>query len=297
MECMFSQRKTSSCDQACSHVGLRNCLVVLSFAICILFIWNICLQLKIYSNSVSLNGCISINEAKKNAFKNSESKNLEDQFVQSVSRKRRSGRQLRNQVADLEGKVRSLEAAVMKKIVHLRVNQEMDDTILYSRVENFEHCPGNSATPCMRWETPNAEFQYMFDYVKDGYNKPVAIKVLSPGLYTVYAQLAISGPDRSSRYDPIVGFEIALIRYQQKYTLVEGLATQDQRGRRYHNTVNRQVDTISVLGTFKFLCDDMVYVSLLDSTNVSYNKDTSYFGMIQVSPTSALIQGNPACDP
>lgn len=35
----------------------------------------------------------------------------------------------------------------------------------------------------------------MFDYVKDGYNKPVAIKVLSPGIYTVYAQLAISGPD------------------------------------------------------------------------------------------------------
>lgn len=57
------------------------------------------------------------------------------------------------------------------------------------------HCPGNSRTPCMRWDTPNAEFQYMFDYVKDGYNKPVAIKVLSPGLYTVYAQLAISGPD------------------------------------------------------------------------------------------------------
>lgn len=77
MECMSSQKKTSSCDQACSHVGLRNGLVLMSFAVCILFIWNICLQLKISSNSVSVNGCISINEAKKNAFKNSEPKNLE----------------------------------------------------------------------------------------------------------------------------------------------------------------------------------------------------------------------------
>lgn len=293
---MSSQKKTSSCDQACSHVGLRNGLVLLSFAICILFIWNICLQLKTYSNSVSLNGCISINEAKKNAFKNCEPKNLEDKFMQSLSRKRRSGG-LRSRVTNLAEQVRSLEAAVMKKIVHLRMNQEMNDTVLYSRVDNFGHCPGNSRTPCMRWDTPNAEFQYMFDYVKDGYNKPVAIKVLSPGLYTVYAQLAISGPDTSLSFDPIVGFEIVLSREQHKYTLTKGLATQDQRGRRYHNTDNRQVDTVSVMGTFKFFCDDMVYVSLLDSTNVSYRNDTSYFGMIQGNPTSALIDGNHACDP
>lgn len=204
MECMSSQKKTSSCDQACSHVGLRNSLVLLSFAICILFIWNICLQLKTYSNSVSLNGCISINEAKKNAFKNCEPKNLENKFMQSLSRKRRSSR-LRSRVTNLEEQVRSLEAAVMKKIVHLRMNQEMNDTVLYSRVDNFGHCPGNSRTPCMRWDTPNAEFQYMFDYVKDGYNKPVAIKVLSPGLYTVYAQLMTSTRPSAQvlkQYDP-----------------------------------------------------------------------------------------------
>lgn len=66
----------------------------------------------------------------------------------------------------------------------------------YARILFIQgHCPGNSPKPCLRWDTPNAEFQHMFDYVKDGYNKPVAIKVLSPGIYTVYAQLAISGPD------------------------------------------------------------------------------------------------------
>lgn len=248
---MFSQKKTSSCDQACSHVGLRNGLVLLSFAVCILFIWNICLQLKISSNSVSVNGCISINEAKKNAFKNSEPKNLEDKFMQNLSRKRRSRRR---------------------------------------------HCPGNSPKPCLRWDTPN-EFQHMFDYVKDGYNKPVAIKVLSPGIYTVYAQLAISGPDTSTRFDPIVGFEIFLIRGPDKLSLTKGLTTQDQRGRRYHNTEHRQVDTVFVMGTFKFFCDDMVYVSLLDSTNLSYRSDASYFGMIQGNPASALIEGNHACDP
>lgn len=296
MECMSSQKKTSSCDQACSHVGLRNGLVLLSFAVCILFIWNICLQLKISSNSVSVNGCISINEAKKNAFKNSEPKNLEDKFMQNLSRKRRSGRQLRNRVTNLEAKVRSLEAAVMKKIVHLRMNQEMNDTVLYSRVDNIGHCPGNSPKPCLRWDTPN-EFPHMFDYVKDGYNKPVAIKVLSPGIYTVYAQLAISGPDTSTRFDPIVGFEIFLIRGPGKFTLTKGLTTQDQRGRRYHNTEHRQVDTVFVMGTFKFFCDDMVYVSLLDSTNLSYRSDASYFGMIQGNPASALIEGNHACDP
>uniref|UniRef100_K1QMH9 THD domain-containing protein n=1 Tax=Magallana gigas TaxID=29159 RepID=K1QMH9_MAGGI len=226
------------------HLSVRECLS----GAYLLFLWpNLTLTssteslwLKISSNSVSVNGCISINEAKKNAFKNSEPKNLEDKFMQNLSRKRRSRR-----------------PAVMKKIVHLRMNEEMNDTVLYSRVDNIGHCPGNSPKPCLRWDTPN-EFPHMFDYVKDGYNKPVAIKVLSPGIYTVYAQLAISGPDTSTRFDPIVGFEIFLIRGPGKFTLTKGLTTQDQRGRRYHNTEHRQVDTVFVMGTFKFFCDDMM---------------------------------------
>lgn len=36
-------------------------------------------------------------------------------------------------------------AAVMKKIVHLRMNQEMNDTVLYSRVDNI----GKKRRECM----------------------------------------------------------------------------------------------------------------------------------------------------
>lgn len=35
----------------------------------------------------------------------------------------------------------------------------------------------------------------MFDYVKDGYNKLVVIKVLFFGIYIVYVQFVISGFD------------------------------------------------------------------------------------------------------
>ena len=69
------------------------------------------------------------------------------------------------------------------------------------------------------------------------------------------------------------------------------------RGRRYHNTPNKPVDTVPVFGTFPFHCEDMVYVRLLDHTTVSYNNMTSYFGMTRVNPTSALSEGDYSCDP
>ena len=69
------------------------------------------------------------------------------------------------------------------------------------------------------------------------------------------------------------------------------------RGRRYHNTPNKPVDTVPVFGTFPFLCEDMVYVRLLDHTTVSYNNMTSYFGMTRVNPTSVLSGGDYSCDP
>lgn len=60
----------------------------------------------------------------------------------------------------------------------------------------------------------------MFDYVKDGYNKPVAIKVLSPGIYTVYAQLAISGPDTRYYEGWLLSIPVGFLENIEYYKLV-----------------------------------------------------------------------------
>ena len=69
------------------------------------------------------------------------------------------------------------------------------------------------------------------------------------------------------------------------------------RGRRYNNTPNKPLDTVPVFRTFPFLCEDMVYVRLLDHSTVSYNNMTSYFGMSRVNPTSARSGVAYSCDP
>ncbi|XP_056004861.1 uncharacterized protein LOC125657908 isoform X2 [Ostrea edulis] len=260
MECMDSP-KDSYCprDNSCSHVGLNKNLVLLSFAVCFLIVWNISLQYEIYSVSVALNARAK-NDVKKESIPNG-IEDPENQMTRSkitLVRVARNSRRLRDRVADLEIKVRSLEAAIVKNIVHLTMSNNMNDTILYSRVNNIANCTEHRG--CIRWDSPLAEFQYSFNYIKDGNNMPVAIKIRSPGMYTVYAQLAISGPDLTNTFDPIVGFEIVLLRGTNERILSKGLVTQDQRGRRYHNIVRRQhpVDTVLILGTFKFFCDDML---------------------------------------
>lgn len=48
---------------------------------------------------------------------------------------------------------------------------------------------------CLRWSNPESIYSRTFDYLKDNaYDMPVAIKVRSPGIYFVYAQVAVNGP-------------------------------------------------------------------------------------------------------
>ena len=68
MECMWSQRQ--SCRHTCSHA-------LLSFAVCLLFVWNICLQLQLYANLDMLTRCSDIHEPLKGEMKNSITKNSE----------------------------------------------------------------------------------------------------------------------------------------------------------------------------------------------------------------------------
>nr|XP_022336044.1 uncharacterized protein LOC111132517 [Crassostrea virginica] len=286
MECMWSQRQ--SCRHTCSHA-------LLSFAVCLLFVWNICLQLQLYANLDMLTRCSDIHEPLKGEMKNSNTKNSENTSFQGPSRLRRSARGLRGRVANLEEIVVSINAAIYKPVVHLTMSSAMNNSVLYSRVDNIGYCSSNIA--CLRWDSPREEYREAFHYVKDKYNMPVAIQVRSAGTYNVYAQLAINGNDQSLHYDPTNGYEVVLVRGQQDHVLTRGLVTQDGRGRRYNNTPNKPLDTVPVFGTFPFLCEDMVYVRLLDHSTVSYNNMASYFGMSRVNPTSALSGVDYSCDP
>ena len=75
MECMWSQREP--CGHACSHVGIKSALALLSFAVCLLFVWNICLQLQLYANMDMSTRCSDLHEPLKGEMKNSKTKNSE----------------------------------------------------------------------------------------------------------------------------------------------------------------------------------------------------------------------------
>lgn len=50
---------------------------------------------------------------------------------------------------------------------------------------------------CLRWSNPESTYSRTFDYPRDNaYDMPVAIKVRSPGIYFVYAQVAVNGPQQ-----------------------------------------------------------------------------------------------------
>ena len=68
MECMLSQGQ--SCGHTCSHA-------LLSFAVCLLFVWNICLQLQLYANMDMSTRCSDLHEPLKGEMKNSKTKNSE----------------------------------------------------------------------------------------------------------------------------------------------------------------------------------------------------------------------------
>ncbi|XP_061194519.1 uncharacterized protein LOC133202679 [Saccostrea echinata] len=299
MEYMFSQKKSNcSCAYSCSHVGCKKALVFLSFAVFILVIWNIFLQYQVYTVSVKLNGCTQngekkaqmVNEMKNSSTENNRAKSMPLPFL---VRERRSNRRLRNRVSTLEDgyaalncTVEILKAVILKKVAHLAMSNSMNRTILYTRVDNIANCSSNAG--CLRWDNPLEEFKDSFTFIKDGNNMPVAIKITSPGIYYVYAQLAISGPDLSTSYDSTVGFQIVQVRGQREFTLSKGIATQDQRGRRYQNINSKPfpVDTVLAQGTFKFYCYDMIYVRLMGNTEISFGSDTSYFGIYQVNPAN-----------
>lgn len=77
MECMWSQREP--CGHTCSHVGIKIALALLSFAVCLLFAWNICLQLQLYANMDMSTRCsdIHVHEPLKGEMKTSKTKNSE----------------------------------------------------------------------------------------------------------------------------------------------------------------------------------------------------------------------------
>lgn len=191
----------------------------------------------------------------------------------------------------------NLEAGVMKKVVHLGMSRDMTQDILHSAVDNIEIC--RNGKHCLRWSNPESIYSRTFDYLKDNaYDMPVAIKVRSPGIYFVYAQVAVNGPLQG--YEPSVGFEAVLVRGAVNKTLTKSYITQDNRGGVYygHGHGENPFDTINLMGTFKLLCDDYIVIRPIGDPKLVYtNTEASYFGVVQINPARSLLHGDHSCNP
>lgn len=132
----------------------------------------------------------------------------------------------------------------------------------------------------------------------------------------------------SNRADPSVGFETVLVRGNTEKILIKSYITQDNRFvqskflpvSKYHS-VNVSViqwllsvrfrggeyggfainvspfDTINQMGTFKLLCDDYVFIRPIGNPALVFsNTQASYFGVSQINPARALLNGNHGCN-
>lgn len=191
----------------------------------------------------------------------------------------------------------NLEAGIMKKVVHLGMSRDMTQDILHAPVNNIDVCRGGKR--CLRWSNPESTYSRTFDYPRDNaYDMPVAIKVRSPGIYFVYAQVAVNGPQQG--YEPSVGFEAVLVRGTVNKTLTKSYITQDDRGQVYHGAGHGEhpFDTINLMGTFKLLCDDYIVIRPIGDPKLVYtNTEASYFGVVQINPARSLLHGDYSCNP
>lgn len=191
----------------------------------------------------------------------------------------------------------NLEAGIMKKVVHLGMSRDMTQDILHAPVNNIDVCRGGKH--CLRWSNPESTYSRTFDYPRDNaYDMPVAIKVRSPGIYFVYAQVAVNGPQQG--YEPSVGFEAVLVRGTVNKTLTKSYITQDDRGQVYHGAGHGEhpFDTINLMGTFKLLCDDYIVIRPIGDPKLVYtNTEASYFGVVQINPARSLLHGDYSCNP
>ncbi|XP_061194275.1 uncharacterized protein LOC133202463 [Saccostrea echinata] len=192
--------------------------------------------------------------------------------------------------------IRNLEDGIMKKVVHLTMSSSMTQDTLKSPVNNIEGCYNRKH--CFRWSDPESIYSSTFDYIRDNaYNMPVAIKVRSPGIYLVYAQVAVNGPERG--YEPSVGFETVLVHGGNEKTLIKSYITQDNRGQAYYDiTVGEYpFDTVNHMGMFKLECDDYIMIRPIgDPTFIYTNTEASYFGVVQINPARALLHGDYSCN-
>lgn len=191
----------------------------------------------------------------------------------------------------------NLEAGIMKKVVHLGMSRDMTQDILHAPVNNIDVCRGGKH--CLRWSNPESTYSRTFDYPRDNaYDMPVAIKVRSPGIYFVYGQVAVNGPQQG--YEPSVGFEAVLVRGTVNKTLTKSYITQDDRGQVYHGAGHGEhpFDTINLMGTFKLLCDDYIVIRPIGDPKLVYtNTEASYFGVVQINPARSLLHGDYSCNP
>ncbi|XP_062586638.1 uncharacterized protein LOC134248243 [Saccostrea cucullata] len=125
---------------------------------------------------------------------------------------------------------------------------------------------------------------------------PVAIKVRSPGIYLVYAQVAVNGPEQG--YEPSVGFETVLVHNGTEKTLIKSYITQDNRGQAYYDrrAGEHPFDTMNHMGMFKLECDDYIMIRPIgDPTFIYTNTEASYFGVVQINPARSILYGDYSC--
>ncbi|XP_022342907.2 uncharacterized protein LOC111136383 [Crassostrea virginica] len=285
-------------------------LVVLLLSLAVLYLFLQIHQLNRTLDSLHVQGASSQVQNNEN-FRWNLKKSLEEDAHNSdrnigVDRVKRNGRwriQIRNEVSEMKRQIDeivnitipNLQAGIMKKVVHLEMSSSMTQNILQLPVNSIVGCHNKQ---CLRWADPESTYSSTFDYMKDNaYDMVVAVKVRSPGLYFLYSQLAINGPRQGA--DPSVGFETVLVRGNTEKILIKSYITQDNRGGEYGGfAINvSPFDTINQMGTFKLLCDDYVFIRPIGNPALVFsNTQASYFGVSQINPARALLNGNHGCN-
>lgn len=307
-------RERSTCGDNSSHGALIKVLVfvviILSIAVTYLFIQiyqlNDALQkLQIHDESMQNGQPNNVKVPKFSKTLEQSTQDIDIDFEQR--REKRNGRwriQIRQDIREMKEHISNivnttipnLEAGIMKKVVHLGMSSTMTQDILHAAVDNIDGC--RDGKHCLRWSNPESIYSRTFDYPRDNaYDMPVAIKVRSPGIYFVYAQVAVNGPRQG--FEPSVGFEAVLVRGGNKKILTKSYITQDNRGEVYYGPGlgEHPFDTINLMGTFKLLCDDYIVIRTIEDPKLVYtNTEASYFGIVQINPARSLVHGDPSCN-
>lgn len=305
-----SSEKDKKCT-SCSRCGSKFLNWTYLFLFLVLFLSNIFLHYKCMtlSNELSelqtresLPSASSFVASPLDSAHSDVHHNNERSLTRRDSRQSRRRRGRRATLNHLEYSTERHRLAINKIInrpaIHMRGSSSDITTIQNEIFDNGER--GN----IFQWQHrdpnyPNPSFRYIHN-AQDS-TVIVAIIITNPGLYLVYSQVIIQGPERE--YDPAYGLEtIRRPPFQEPEVLLKSHVTQDGRGGTYPNIAGyngrRPMDFINQMGMFELECEDTIYIRKpSQSSGGHYPRlpEQTYFGLELIKPKYNYLEHLNGC--